>query len=384
MSLKTNFNFPVGYHDFHEDKVFNYQMNRWYSMGYAREEDLKEAALKIKNFNDWKREMIQQAEKAVSEDRLINAAFYYRAAEFYLIYNDSEKEKFYDKFINLFYRAFASDSIERFKVPFANKFLPALKVPAQIDSGEKKGTIVIHGGFDSFIEEFYSWMRYFAAQGYDVIAFEGPGQGAALKKYKLPFDWQWEKPASAILDYFQLDDVTWLGISMGGWLCFRAAALEPRIKRVIASSVAYDYMKFPNYFAQLLGKLFFHHFRNYSNKVSLKQIEKGGIDGWSISNLMYITVKKTPMAAVDVAEKMNGKNIHSEMVKQDVLILTGREDHFIPFKMHNMQIKALNNTNSLTARVFTREDQAQNHCQVGNIKLALETMLKWIGEHTDH
>lgn len=45
---KTEFKFPVGYHDFHKDQVFNYQMNRWYSMGYARMEDMKEAATNIK------------------------------------------------------------------------------------------------------------------------------------------------------------------------------------------------------------------------------------------------------------------------------------------------------------------------------------------------
>ena len=61
-----------------------------------------------------------------------------------------------------------------------------------------------------------------------------------------------------------------------------------------------------------------------------------------------------------------------------VLILTGAEDHFIPLKMHDMQVKALVNARSVTARVFTREDQAQNHCQVGNTGLALKVMADWV------
>lgn len=101
---------------------------------------------------------------------------------------------------------------------------------------------------------------------------------------------------------------------------------------------------------------------------------------WSIGNLMYIADKKTPVDAADVALQMNEKNLHSDLVKQDVLILTGREDHFIPFKMHNKQVKALTHAKSLTARVFTREEQTQNHCQIGNISLALDVMLKWIEE----
>jgi len=54
--------------------------------------------------------------------------------------------------------------------------------------------------FDSFIEEFYSMASYFAELGYNVIMFEGPGQGAALKKQKLPLNYEWEKAAKAILD----------------------------------------------------------------------------------------------------------------------------------------------------------------------------------------
>jgi len=76
--------------------------------------------------------------------------------------------------------------------------------------------------------------------------------------------------------------------------------------------------------------------------------------------------------------QMNEKNLHSDLVRQDVLILTGRNDHFIPFRMHDMQVKALTNAKSVTARVFTKEEQAQNHCQIGNIGLALDVMVKWL------
>jgi hypothetical protein len=74
--------FPIGYHRFHKKQLFNFQLNRWYSLGYARLEDMEEAGKRIRSFSDWKIEMLKLAEKAVSEDRLINAAFYYRAAEF--------------------------------------------------------------------------------------------------------------------------------------------------------------------------------------------------------------------------------------------------------------------------------------------------------------
>ena len=101
---------------------------------------------------------------------------------------------------------------------------------------------------------------------------------------------------------------------------------------------------------------------------------------WSVGNLIYITGKKTPMEAMDIVMQMNAKNLCSWLVEQDVLILTGAEDHFIPVKMHDMQVKALTNARSVTARIFTREEQAQNHCQVGNTGLALQVMAEWVEE----
>ncbi len=372
------FDLPVGYHKFHKKQIFNFQLNRWHSFGYARFEDMEEAGRSIKNFEDWKRVMLDLAERALSEGRLMNAAFYYRAAEFYVFQDDPEKEILYDKFIELFYKVFESDGIERFTVPYGDAAMPALKLSTAGDAA--KGTIVMHGGFDSYIEEFYSWMRFFSDRGYDVIAFEGPGQGGARKKHGIALDYRWEKPAKAVLDYFDLNDVTWLGISMGGYFCFRAAAFEPRIKRVIASGVAYDYMQFPNKFFQWLMMLFFTRFRNFSNRSSYKKMKKDEMHRWIIGNLMYISMTETPMDAFDVARDMNEENLHSELVKQDVLILTGRNDHFIPFKMHRMQVEALTSARSVTAKVFTKETQAHNHCQNGNFGLALETMVKWLGD----
>lgn len=375
---KSKFEFPVQYHRFHKDQIFNFQLNRWYSLGYTRFEDMIEAGQRVKTFEDWKTEMLRLAKKAVAEERFMNAAFYFRAAEFYILTDSAEKDSLYDKFREYFDRAFEKDEIERLNVPYGESFLPAMRIPAK--SRMNHGTIVVHGGFDSFIEEFYSMMLFFSENGYEVIGFEGPGQGAVRRRHGIAFDYKWEIPAKAVLDYFNLNDVTWLGISMGGYLCFRAAAFEPRITRVIALSVAFDYSKFHNVVAEKVGKFFFTHLRKISNYKMKKMIESGGMAAWTISNLMYLADVKEPIGATDMMLKLNEKNLHSDLVKQDVLVLTGKEDHFIPFKMHNMQVRALTNARSVTARVFTKEEQAQNHCQIGNIGLALDVMLKWIGD----
>ena len=373
---KSKFVFPIEYQEFHKDQGFNFQLNRWYSMGYARFEDMKEVGQKINSFEEWKLEMLKLAEIAVTEDRLINATYYYRAAELFTTREDSDKELLYNKFIDNFNKAFHDDEIEKFEVLYGNTFLPAIQI--QPINKKQRGTIVLHGGFDSFIEELYSLMKSFADHGYEVIAFEGPGQGAARKKYGHAFDYKWEKPTKAILDYFKLGDVTFLGVSMGGWLCLRAAAFEPRIKRVIAWSVSFDVNQYTNIVSQLLAKLLFRKFRNFINNAMVKKMKKNLMYSWFVNNLMYITNKEVPIEGFDVLLQLNEENLHSDLVKQDVLILTGRNDHLVPFKMHNLQIKALTNAKSVTERVFTKEENAQNHCQMGNLGLALDVMVKWI------
>jgi pimeloyl-ACP methyl ester carboxylesterase len=377
---KPKFAFPIGYHEFHKDPAFNFQLNRWYSMGYADLKDMQAAGQKIKSFEEWKVEMRRLAEIAVSEGRLINAAFYYRASEFFMTREDSDKDLLYHKFIDCFYSVFQGDEISKYEVPFNNTFLPAIRL--QPVAKEKRGTVFLHGGFDSFIEELYSIMRYFSDHGYEVIAFDGPGQGTAHKKYGLAFDYEWEKPAKAILDHFKLRDVTWFGISMGGWLGLRAAAFESRIKRVIASSVSFDVNQYPNIVGQLFAKLFFRYFRNFTNNAMLKKMKKNLMYSWFCNNLMYITDKEVPIEAFDVLLQLNEKNLHSDLIKQDVLIITGRNDHLVPFKMHNIQVKALTNARSVTARVFAKEENAQNHCQIGNIGLKLDVIMKWIEKYT--
>jgi len=374
------FDFPVGYHAFHKSQVFNFQLNRWHSLGYARHEDMAEVGSRIASFSDWKREMVGMAERATADGRTVNAAFYYRAAEFYTSAEDSDKERLYDRFSELLYEAYADDGIQRLQIPYGDSMLPAMRVSPGTKAG--KGTIVMHGGFDSFMEEFYSWMCHFAREGYEVVAFEGPGQGAARRKQGLAFDPAWEKPVGAVLDHLELEDITLLGISMGGWLCFRAAAFEPRVERVIASGVAFDYMQIPPAISQWLFKLFVNHMRGFLVSQAQKKMKKDPMHMWTLGQLMYMTRQDDIMEAMKAAQWMNAENLHSEKVTQDVLILTGKEDHFIPLKMHKMQVRALVNAQSVVGRVFTREESAQNHCQIGNVGLALFTMTEWLASHT--
>ena len=94
------FTFPLGYHQFRKDQLFNSQLNRWHSLGYLPFDALIEVGIKVSTFKGWKVEMLSLAEEAVSEGRLMNTAFYC-AAEFYVLTDFSEPEELYDRSIVL-------------------------------------------------------------------------------------------------------------------------------------------------------------------------------------------------------------------------------------------------------------------------------------------
>lgn len=368
--------FPIGYHRFHKKQLYNYQLNRWHSLGYLSYDDVKAAGEKIRRFDDWKPVMLEMAGRKLATGKNIEAAFFCRAAEFYTLYGQDDKELLYDKFTELFYSDMPLEGVFVENVPYNESFLHVLRMPEK--TGIKKGTVFIHFGFDSFIEEFYSILWYFTINGYDVIAFDGPGQGKTIKKFNVPFDFEWEKPVKTILDYYNISEAALLGMSLGGWLCLRAAAYEPRIKWVISTGGAYDYYKIPPAIARWMMDFFKKHMREGSNKVALKGIKKGGLEAWRNSNIMYITKIDVPMDAFEYAWQMNSGNLHSDKINQDVMVITGRDDHFIPFKLHVPLINALKNAKSVTDIVFTKKDHASNHCSIGNIKLSLDTMIEWL------
>ena len=365
---------PIGYHKFHKNKFFNYQLNRWHSLGYTQKEDIEKIGKNIRNFDDYIKEFSSASEKALKEGRLKNAATYCRASEFLISPNDKNKLPIYNKFIQLFDKAFENENFERHNIKYKDSFLSTIKIPSK--TTEVKGTIIGCGGFDSFIEEFYCIWDFYAENGYDVIAFEGPGQGGTLRKFGLPFDHDWEKPTSAILDYFEIKEATAIGVSMGGYWIMRAAAFEKRITKVIAMPPVYDWLEMTNSFNQKLAKWMLKYKRMMNFFVKLKM--NIGTLKHTINNALFIQNKTEPIDAVTWMMGMNKNHLNSHLIDQDVFLLTGENDAFQPKILLTKQKEALVNAKSITTRIFKKSEHADQHCQMGNIGLLLETMLDWI------
>lgn len=125
--------------------------------------------------------------------RLQNATSYLRLTEFFTPTCAEEKVPRYRRYRELFNAAFADSGVVRHDVGYAGSALPAYWLGAI--GGPSQGVVLLHGGFDSLIEEFFAIWQPIAAASFDVVAFEGPGQGGARALGGLTFDHEWESPS---------------------------------------------------------------------------------------------------------------------------------------------------------------------------------------------
>ena len=219
-------------------------------------------------------------------------------------------------------------------------------------------------------------------QGFEVYMFEGPGQGGVMRVQGMHFTHEWEKPVKSILDYFGLSDVTIIGISLGGYLAPRAAAFDKRITKVVAWSIFPCFQDIlvsmqPQGTQRAFHVLMKLHARPLLNLVFGKKAKKSPIIDWGIKHGCYAYEAKD---AYSYAKKLKLYDIApvADQITQDMLILGASGDHFIDYHLIGKEINMLKNVRSLTFRLFTDKEEAENHCNVGNGKLAIDEILSWI------
>jgi pimeloyl-ACP methyl ester carboxylesterase len=239
----------------------------------------------------------------------------------------------------------------------------------------------VFGGFDSYIEEFFPILMSFQDKGWNVVAFEGPGQGAVLEEQGAPLIRDWHRPVAAVLDTFNLQDVTLVGISLGGCLAIRAAAFEPRVSRVVAFDVLSDFFEcmmavHPGPASLIMRALLATEADSLIDLTLPKLTHQNPVLEWGIAQACHVFGRERPSGAFRAAQTLHTRDV-SERIRQDVLLLAGARDHYVPLSQLWDQIRLLSNARSIAARIFTEQEQAQAHCQVGNLPLAIGAISDW-------
>jgi pimeloyl-ACP methyl ester carboxylesterase len=367
----------VGLQSFHPDPNINYQLNRFMAPG--EEELFATIGRRITNFESWKREFWSQAEEAERSGRLRLAAELYRAAEFFISPDDPDRRRAYRKFTELFYLAEPALETCRIAIPYESRKLHGLRFAAM---GSPREAVLIHLGFDAYMEEAIELARSICATGVDVILFDGPGQGSTLMQEGIPMTFAWERPVTAVLDHLAIPEATLIGISLGGYLALRAAAFEPRIKRVVAFDVLLDFFQCVTSrrgkLAQALLTTLIALRAGAILNIVAKTIMKFDLySRWGINQGMHVTGCRSPAEYFSALKLYEARSISSKLT-QDVLLMAGSEDHFVPLWQFHEQLRLLTNARSVTARLFTRAENAASHCQIGNMRLAGEEIVNWL------
>jgi pimeloyl-ACP methyl ester carboxylesterase len=363
--------------DIHPNPAFNFFMNR---LAWTNSPDeLREVGTRITTMEDWVREMLKAAKVSEAEGRSLESANFWRAAEFYMGIEEPGKAEAYDRFLELHDKALPEVAAKRTSVPFRGGQLPAIDLAPV---GEARGTILAHSGFDGLVEEMVTTLGPLVDARYRVIAFEGPGQGAALRHSGLHMEHDWEKPVGAVLDHFDLQDCTLIGMSLGGYLAPRASAFEPRIGRVVAWGAMYDFI---DCFARGMGRAKFAALsallrvgaRRQVNAAIDRVASSNPVGKWAVGHGMHVSGAVDPFAFFEWLTRMNLREVSSR-IDQDVLIIMGTEDHLVPFGQVYEQARALTDARSVTVRIATAREQGAQHCQIGNPGLVTDEILRWL------
>jgi hypothetical protein len=119
------------------------------------------------------------------------------------------------------------------------------------------------------------------------------------------------------------------------------------------------------------------HARPLINFVFNMKAKKEPVIDWGLKHGCYAYEAKD---AYGYAQKLKLYDLEpvADRITQDMLIIGASQDHFIDYRLIGREINMLTNVRSLTFRLFTDKEEAQNHCNVGNGKIVLDTICAWI------
>lgn len=280
-------------------------------------------------------------------------------------------------------------ALTRHAIPYRDGELTAMRweaapdARAQATSGTPH-TLVMMNGFDGYAEEIIDFASYFPTRPFDIIAFDGPGQGhAALAGMTL--EPEWERPTSAVLDYFGVESAAALGVSFGGYLVMRAAAHCPRISHVIAFDMMYRLLDgltlpLPRPLRPFAEAVVGHARPAWLIDAALRIAPRFSADlAWKLQQARHLTGLSTPSEVLRAFGDYTMKPLEG-LIHQPCLVLAGDADQYVPFERLADVRQVLANAASLNVRVFHEAedpDMAQ-HCQIGDLNRAFTIMGDWL------
>ncbi len=345
---------------------------------------------------EW-REMAERVERSADDARradhvrtarsaYLRAHNYHRTAEFFLPPDDSRRRQTYERSREAFRAGMAllDTPPQRVEIPYEETTLPGYLYRAGEGDG-RHPTLVCLGGFDSLAEELYflCGVPEALARGYDVLLFDGPGQGAPLRHEGLTARPDWERVVGPVLDFLleretaDPNRIGLVGVSFGGYYAPRAAAYDERIAACVAFDHMHDLWRASAYDTPRLAELLLRVPDRLVDEVAVLGTRFSVDARWLLENSKWVFGVD---GAAELQRSLRRYSLSgvAERIECPMLVLAGEDDHFVPLGLAQKFVDEL--TAPTTLRIFETEEGAGEHCQMGNLRLATSVIYDWFDE----
>ena len=313
----------------------------------------------------------------------------YELAAFYLGAGDPRKRRFIDAMSASFDEAHEGLALARHTVPYRGGELTAMRWEAdpvhreQAPAGTPH-TLVMMNGFDGYAEEIIDFASHFPTRPFDIITFDGPGQGHTAAA-GMPLEPEWEYPTEAVLDYFGVTSAAALGVSFGGYLVTRAAAHCPRITHVIAFDMMYRLLDgltvpLPPALRPIANAVIKNPRPARLIDAALGIASRLSADlSWKLQQARHLTGLHRPSQVLRAFGDYTMEAFEGR-ITQPCLVLAGDADQYVPFERLGDVRRALRNAESLDVRAFhhAQDPDMAQHCQIGDLDRAFAIMGEWL------
>lgn len=311
-----------------------------------------------------------------SRGRLLSAGEKYKRAAAYLItaerlqaHGSEGRMAIYRRELGLFQKGLRllGDPLQRVEIPYEGQVLSALYRPADgLRPGQRAPVLVQVNGLDSTKEMKYlvglpAWL---AQRGVSSLVVDQPGTGEALRLHGLVARFDAEHWASRVVDWLETRDdvdakrIGCEGVSLGGYYCPRAVAMEPRFACGVAWGANHDW-----------------------RDVQKRRLEKEGDfpvpHYWA--HVAWVWGAKDTADFMRIAEDVHLDGV-VEKIRVPFLVTHGERDSQIPLKWAHRTFEQLVNSPKRELKIFTDREGGAQHASFDNSINAGQYIADWVAE----
>lgn len=295
------------------------------------------------------------------------AATYLITAERLLAHGSPGRMALYQRFLDTFAQGLTltAENCERVEIPYEGKHISGLFTRAEGVNGPAPVLVQLNG-LDSTKEMKYrvglpAWL---AKRGVSSLVIDQPGTGEALRLHGMTARFDAEHWASRVVDWLEtradVDSkrIGCEGVSLGGYYCPRAVAMEPRFACGVVWGANHDW-----------------------RDVQKRRLEKEG----SFPVPHYWSHVCWVWGAKDVDDFMRiAENVHLDGVVEKIrvpfLVTHGEKDSQIPLKWAHRTYEQLVNSPKRELKVFTDREGGVQHSSFDNSINAGHYIADWVAE----